>query len=283
MKIWIPLVIVLVLALGGWYFFTQRQEVPEPPLPVAEVQAPEPVAEAVEEEANVELPEPSVPEPLPTPEPVEPEQPLPALADSDPLARDILGSFYGEAAVMRYFADQGLVSRLVATVDALGGKQVPGSVQVMQGPGGEFAARSLDNPETPILNEEGDPIPQFIAEPTNAGRYLLYVEMLESVDVATFVDTYRRNYPLFQQAWRELGYTDGEFDDRLLQVIDELLATPAAPEPLLLIKPEAFYLFADERLEALSAGQKILLRMGKDNAGRVKARLSEIRAALLQE
>ena len=47
-----------------------------------------------------------------------------------------------------------------------------------------------------------------------------------------------------------------------------------------LIKPEAYYLFADEDLESLSAGQKILIRMGPDNAARVKAKLVEIRAVL---
>jgi hypothetical protein len=281
-KIWIPLLIVLMLAASGWYFFTQRQEAPEPPLPVA-VEEPKPAVAVVEEEAPLETPEPPAPEPLPVAEPVEALEPLPALADSDPLARDILGSFYDQAAVMRYFADQGLVSRLVATVDALGSKQVPGAIQVMQGPEGTFAARRLESPQTPILNAEGDPVPQFVIEPSNAGRYLLYVEMLESIDVATFVATYRRNYPLFQEAWRELGYTEGEFDNRLLQVIDELLAAPEAPEPLVLIKPEAFYLFADERLESLSAGQKILLRMGNDHARRVKARLSEFRGALVRD
>ena len=63
-------------------------------------------------------------------------------------------------------------------------------------------------------------------------------------------------------------------------LFDELLATPDVAEPYRLIKPEAVYLFADEELEELSAGQKILLRMGSANAARVKARLSEFRQAL---
>lgn len=284
MRIWIPLLIVLLLAATGWYFFV-RPQAPVEATPQVEIQVPEPAPEPepIEEDAPHEFKELPQPEPLPPEEPAEVAQPLPALAESDPLAKDILVSFFGEAAVMGYFADQGLVSRLVATVDTLGGKQVPGAIRVMQGPEGDFAALKLENPETPILNAEGDPIPQYVIEPSNAGRYLLYVEMLESVDVATFAATYRRNYPLFQEAWRELGYTDEEFDDRLLQVIDELLAAPEAPDPLLLIKPEAFFLFADERLESLSAGQKILLRMGNDNARRVKARLAEIRSALVRE
>ena len=66
----------------------------------------------------------------------------------------------------------------------------------------------------------------------------------------------------------------------LLEVIDELIAAPSPSLPIHLIKPEAYYLYVDEELEALTAGQKVLLRMGPDNAARVKAKLAEIRNAL---
>ena len=76
------------------------------------------------------------------------------------------------------------------------------------------------------------------------------------------------------------GYPDGDFNQRLTAVIDELLATPRVTGPVRLIKPEAYYLFTDPELESLTSGQKILLRMGDDNAERVRARLVEIREAL---
>ncbi|MCH8057417.1 MAG: DUF3014 domain-containing protein, partial [Proteobacteria bacterium] len=60
------------------------------------------------------------------------------------------------------------------------------------------------------------------------------------------------------------------------------LSTPDIREPLRLIKPEAFYLFVNPDLEALPAGQKALLRMGPMNAQRVKAKLREIRTALIE-
>jgi hypothetical protein len=40
------------------------------------------------------------------------------------------------------------------------------------------------------------------------------------------------------------------------------------------------YEFADPNLEALSAGEKILLRMGAENAAKIKVKLREIRHAL---
>ena len=100
------------------------------------------------------------------------------------------------------------------------------------------------------------------------------------MDSALLVETYRTHYPLFQQAYLQMGYADGEFNQRLAAVIDELLATPEVSDPVNLMKPEAFFLFTDPDLEALSAGQKILLRMGSANAARVKSKLSEIRDAL---
>jgi hypothetical protein len=77
-----------------------------------------------------------------------------------------------------------------------------------------------------------------------------------------------------------MGYADGEFNKRLLAVIDELLATPEVTDPVNLVKPEAYYLYTNSELESRSAGQKILLRMGQENSSRVKVKLSEIRESL---
>jgi hypothetical protein len=38
--------------------------------------------------------------------------------------------------------------------------------------------------------------------------------------------------------------------------------------------------FADPKLESLSAGQKIILRMGRENREKLKSKLREIRQAL---
>ena len=106
------------------------------------------------------------------------------------------------------------------------------------------------------------------------------MELLEAVDTGQLVENYRRHYSLFQEAYRQMGYADGEFNDRLAATIDELLATPEVTDPVNLVKPEAFFLFADPDLESLTAGQKILLRMGSANAARVKLKLAEIRKTL---
>ncbi len=62
-----------------------------------------------------------------------------------------------------------------------------------------------------------------------------------------------------------------------MEVIDHLLAAPEVQEPLRLVQPKVLYEYADPRLETLSAGQKILVRVGSENAAKLKAKLREIR------
>ena len=114
----------------------------------------------------------------------------------------------------------------------------------------------------------------------NSARYAPYVRALESVDAAALVAAYLRAYPLFQQAYRELGYPDGYFNDRLVAALEDMLAAPDAGASPKLVRPKVLYEFADPALEEASAGQKIMVRMGSDNARRAKAKLRELRQAL---
>jgi hypothetical protein len=59
--------------------------------------------------------------------------------------------------------------------------------------------------------------------------------------------------------------------------LDNLLDAPDINEPIKLVQPKVMYEFADPALEARSAGQKIMIRMGSENAAKVKAKLREIR------
>jgi len=66
-----------------------------------------------------------------------------------------------------------------------------------------------------------------------------------------------------------------------VEAIDDLLATPEIDAPLKVLRPRVLYEFADPDLETRSAGQKILLRMGPENAARVKAKLWQLRREIL--
>jgi hypothetical protein len=93
---------------------------------------------------------------------------------------------------------------------------------------------------------------------------------------------YVRIYPLFQQAYKELGYPNEYFNDRLVEVLDDLLDAPDIKEPVNLLQPKVLYQYADPDLEELSIGQRILMRTGSKNEARLKIWLTEVKQALNQ-
>ena len=105
----------------------------------------------------------------------------------------------------------------------------------------------------------------------------------EAIDTSRLTGFYVRLYPLLQQAYVELGYPKGYFNDRVIVVIDHLLAAPEPPPPVYVTQPRIVYEFADPALEELSAGQKAMVRVGLDNERRMKAKLRDIRTALAAE
>jgi hypothetical protein len=280
MKNWIIGAVLVLAAAAAYYYFKvyqpagAEQPVTAPVVMVEPVKEPEKLSEKSDSEP--------VPEPVSQPEmstEVE-EISLPMLAESDPVVLESLGGLLGEPATARFVVGDNVISRVVATIDMLGGRQVSSVVLAVQGPESGFAVTVNDYPETVINDEAGDPIPQFFIDPSNYARYTPYVEMLEAADPAELIENYRNLYPLLQEAYTQMGYADGDFNARLAVIIDELLATPEVTGPVNLIKPEAVFLFADPDLESLSAGQKIVLRMGSENANRVKSKLAVIRAGL---
>jgi len=271
------LIILGVLALGGiaWYFFVMRPAATEAELePPVFIEQRDLVQPDRQEES---VPEPAEP-PAFIPEPQAP--PLPSLEESDVEVVDSVKGLFGESAVTQYAVTENVVSRVVASIDAMTGRQVSPNLLPLEPLGGQLEVTEDTDPENPRTTPNGDPIREYVLDPVNYQRYETYVELLESVNTNELIADYLRYQPLFQKAYVELGYPQADFNSRLLEVIDHLLDAPEASEPVRLVKPEAYYLFADPQLEALTAGQKLMIRMGSSNAQRVKRKLAEIRAAL---
>jgi hypothetical protein len=122
-----------------------------------------------------------------------------------------------------------------------------------------------------------------LATPFRPGDYARYdplISMAASADMDLVIDTYRRFYPLLQEAYVRLGYPDAYFNDRVVEVIDHLLAAPELDEPAELVRPHVLYEYADPALEGLSSGQKLMLRIGPEHAAIVKGQLRTLRARL---
>jgi hypothetical protein len=218
------------------------------------------------------------PQPVPAPPPLAPEirnvldtptvqPPLPSLTDSDKLILDALAGLVGNKSLMKVFRTDRFIHNFVATIDNLPGRRAPMSVLPVESAPGQFiAAGSSGN---------------LTISPKNAARYTAYVRVAMSVDPKKLVGLYVRLYPLFQQAYEELGYPNKYFNDRLIVVLDDLLAAPIASEPVKLVQPNVLYQYADPNLEKLSIGQRILIRLGGKNEDMVKTRLHKIRQELM--
>jgi len=258
---WLVMLLLAVGAAGAlWYFRDDISPSPEP----AAVAAPEPTA--AESAAR---------EPL---HPIEPLSltpgageliELPPLDESDSYFALALVTVFGSA-LEDLLDDEGLIDKSVATVDNLTRSHVAEKIRPVGRIQGSFvvAAAGANGP--------------YYLSPDNYRRYDFLVNMLTGADLEELASTYRRFYPLIQEAFTQLGYPDAYFNDRLIAVIDHLLATPEPGEPVQLVQPHVLYEFADPALEALSSGQKLLLRMGNDNAARVRAVLEELRIRIAQ-
>lgn len=194
------------------------------------------------------------------------EQPLPALNESDSAIREALRGLWSGNTLERLFQLDDLIRRVVATIDNLPRKKLPLRLLPVKQAPGKFLTTGKD--QTLAISRD------------NAARYGAYVRMADTVDTRKLAALYVNFYPLFQQAYQDLGYPNGHFNDRLIEVIDDLLASPEVQSPVKLVRPKVFYAFADPELEARSAGQKILMRIGNENATRIKAKLREIRDEL---
>ncbi|HEY2590703.1 MAG TPA: DUF3014 domain-containing protein [Steroidobacteraceae bacterium] len=192
--------------------------------------------------------------------------PLPELKDSDqPIASALTGIPNG-AGIEKFLVPQNIIRHVVATIDNLPRKKVAVDVRPVKSTSGEFEVSGTADHLT--LN------------PDNFKRYGPFVDLVKTVDANALAAVYFRFYPLFQQAYEDLGYPTEYFNDRVIEVIDHLLETPDVQGPIELVQPNVMYLYADPKLEALSAGQKTLIRMGPENAGAIKMKLRELRNLL---
>ena len=260
--------LALAAAFLGWRWYQQQQPQPvEPPVAAAPNDGPAPA-----------------PAPTPVPESLEPKNPidaialpdtgLPTVADSDTRVMTALVDLLGSKNGAEFLQFEGIVRRFVATVDNLAREQTPASKWPVQPTKQRFITEGKGEAQTISAN--------------NAARYQPIVLLAGSIDPAKAAKTYARLYPLFQNAYEELGYPGRYFNDRLIAVIDHLLQAPepAGPVQVRLVevkgnvssqRPWVRYEYVDPKLESLSSGQKIMVRVGPENERKLKASLRGFR------
>ncbi|MEO7760477.1 MAG: DUF3014 domain-containing protein [Casimicrobiaceae bacterium] len=254
-------VAVAALCLGVAYFYwDQARQTPRPSPPTTGTSAIQPPSAAA----------PAIRHPIEVPGAPNGESAviLPALEDSDTSLRNALASLIGEKQFGDLVYPDGIVRRIVATIDNLPRSKAPLRVWPVKSAPGSFIASGAGSNQ--------------VIDAANAARYTAYVNVVRAVDARTLVDLYRRLYPLFQRAHEELGYPHGYFNDRVIETIDDLLDAPEPKGPIKLTQSKVLFEFADPQLEARSAGQKLMIRIGPANAAKVKSKLLEIHDEILR-
>ncbi|OGB24492.1 MAG: hypothetical protein A3I66_10815 [Burkholderiales bacterium RIFCSPLOWO2_02_FULL_57_36] len=253
-KVFGSLFVVIFIGLAAFVFFLWQQgptyqppasaptDMPPPPVATAEPEIRYPVLESI-------------------------ETPLPPLDQSDSAALAALADVFGKKNVKRFFLHQEVIRRFVVTIDSLPREVISAQLQPTTPVGGKL--RTAGKGETLTMAQ------------ANFERYAPFIRLAEMVDAKTFSAAYVGLYPLFQQAYRDMGYPKGYFNDRFVAVIDHMLAAPSSEGPIALVQPHIFYKFADPELESRSAGHKLMLRIGNENAARIKKKLREIRSELV--
>ncbi|MCL4700568.1 MAG: DUF3014 domain-containing protein [Burkholderiales bacterium] len=267
------LVVLAIAAIAGGIYLWQR-ETPRPVPPPTTAAAPESAA-PVEAAAAPAQPAEAAP---PAPVADGPKNPLPgALPDastmppperSDAPILEALLQLARRDALAQVLNMQDFARRFVVTVDHLPRELIPAQLSAVKRVPGQLAVASTDDSIT--------------LQPANFARYDAFVGLVESLDPKTMAAIYLRFYPLLQQEYRAMGFPQAHLHDRVIEAIDDMLTAPEVSGPIRLVQPKVNYRFVDPLLEKLSAGRKIMIRIGPEHAARMKKALRALRAELVR-
>jgi hypothetical protein len=249
-SLWAATIVAAVVVGGGVWFLTSKT--PPSSAPVVNVPAPAPQA--------------TVPE--------RPEGPLvqaadinlPPLAETDPIVRELVARLSSHPTIAAWLTTKGLIANFTVTTLTIAEGRTP--VQFLRpiAPRGRFRTRSAGE--------------ELFVDPRSYDRYNLHADAVAALDSVGTASLYLTLKPRISDAYRELGYPEGDFDRVLERAIGVLLQTPALDEKVALEPKGVTYAYSDPKLESLSPAQKQFLRMGPRNSQAIRAKLEEIAALL---
>lgn len=271
---WLVLLAIAAIA-GGVYLWQRDTPKPVPPATTAPAQGTAPAAaDAGPAPAQPTETVPPVPAPVadgpkfPLPGTVPDAASMPPADRSDAPILEALLALAKRDALGQVLNMQDFARRFVVTVDHLPRQLIPAQFSAVKRVPGQLAVAPA-----------GD---SLTLQPGNYARYDAFVRLAESLDPKTMVSIYLRFYPLLQQEYRAMGFPQGHFNDRVVEAIDDMLTAPEVSGPIRLVQPQVNYKFVDPLLEKLSAGRKIMIRIGPEHAAKMKKALRALRAELVR-
>jgi hypothetical protein len=252
--------VLVILVIGAgllyWYYYMR------PPRPASTVEPPKAQEPSQPPSpAETKLGEEKQPPP-------EPAVKLPALDQSDDIARQMLKSLSPHGKVADWLKIKNIIRVIVAATDNMANGKSPRAHLGFLFYGQVF----------PVSEKGG----KIYLDSKSYERYDLLTDAFVSLNTGRTIQAYEKLKPLFQEAYRELGYPQKDFHSTLVRAIKRILDTPIVEREVLL-KEEGKgvnYLYVDDGLEDMNEVQKHLLRMGPKNTRKVQQKLREMALAL---
>ena len=218
-------IVLIVMAIAIYYFFILDRDGEQPAAEEVMEQALPPASEEEEEARETEA--------------VEPIQV--DLNKSDPVIRDLIKGITSNPRLENWAKTNDLVLKFVAGVDNIANGQSP-RAQV------DFFSLT----EGFLVVERNG---RTYLDTTSYDRYNVVAETFDSMDTEGTVRLYKQLKPVIQEAYKDLGYPDTDFQDTLTKAIVELLRVPVVKD-ILLEQKIISYAMVDPELESLSQAQK---------------------------
>ena len=192
--------------------------------------------------------------------------PLPPLPETDALMRTLVVKLSSHPRVLAWLATNGLIENFtVATLNVSEGKTPVGHWKTL-GPRAQFNV--VNTPRGDMLDAK------------SYRRYDEYAAAINGLDPAGTARLYLTVKPRITDAYRALGYPEGDFDPVLERAMGVLLETQPLEGDIALREKVLSYQFVDPDLESLPTAAKQLLRMGPENMRIVQGKLREIAVQL---
>ena len=245
----IALSAAVVVAAGAWYITSRKQ----PQAPPARAVAAAPQA-TVQERPAAPLVQAA-------------EIDLPPLPQTDPIVRELVTRLSSHPTIAAWLATKGLIANFTLATLTIAEGRTPARLLRPIAPRGRFQTTS---------SRDG-----LFVDPRSYERYNPHADAIAALDPAGTASLYLTLKPRIADAYKELGFPDGDFDRVLERAIGVLLQTPSLDEGAMLVPKGVTYAYVDPSLQSLPLAQKQLLRLGPRNGQIIRGKLEEV-AALLQ-
>jgi hypothetical protein len=188
------------------------------------------------------------------------------LDQSDPAVRELIAAAQVPALFREWSRQKELLRLVVAAVDNVAQGQSPSAQLAFLAPEQKFSVIEKNNSTR--------------LDPRSFRRYDALINVFMAIPDETLIFWYRKLRPTLETAFRELGYPEITFSQRLKQACEQLEQVPVTREDAPLEKKILSYAFADSNLEDLNPAQKHFLRLGPRNVARVQNKLRALAAGL---